>query len=288
MVDYPCVVKPTRLSGSRGVIRADDEAEFVAAFERTRRIIEAEGHPLATADVLVEAFVPGFEVAVEGLLTADGLQVLAIFDKPDPLDGPFFEETMYVTPSRLSVGSQAAIADCTARGAAALGLRHGPIHAELRVNEHGPWIVEIAGRSIGGLCSSVLEFGTGMSLEELILRHAVGEDIGPVTRNGEAVGVMMIPIPASGILRRVAGIEDAEQVDGVTGIEITAPLHHPIRPLPEGASYLGFIFARGAAPDHVEQALRDAHARLRFEIVPDIPLMPVGSGGRRVSPGWMG
>lgn len=271
-IGYPCVVKPTLLSGSRGVIRADDAAEFEAAFHRTREIITGEGWAPEAADILVEDFIPGFEVALEGLLTRGGLEVLALFDKPDPLDGPFFEETIYVTPSRLPVEVQRAIAGCTARGAAALGLREGPIHAELRVNDRGPWIIEIAGRSIGGLCSTILEFGTGMKLEDLILMQAVGLDVGPVRRNGDAVGVMMIPIPRSGILREVRGVAEAEAVTGITGIEVTARVNHSIAALPEGASYLGFIFAQGSDPASVEAVLREAHRRLAFRITPEIHL----------------
>jgi len=274
-IEYPCVVKPTLLSGSRGVIRADNPSEFVAAFERVRRIIASDGGDLERAVILVERFVPGFEVALEGLLTEGQLQVLALFDKPDPLDGPFFEETIYVTPSRLAETTQQAIAECTGRAAAALGLRTGPIHAELRVNDQGPWLIEVAGRSIGGLCSTILEFGTGMTLEELILAHAIGEPITSFERRGEAVGVMMIPIPSSGILRRVEGIEEARTVPGILGIEITAKLNHPLVPLPEGASYLGFIFARARTPAEVEEALRAAHRQLVFRITPEIRLQPV-------------
>lgn len=269
---FPCVVKPTLLSGSRGVIRADDPESFVAAFTRTRDVIVNEGWAPESADILVEEFVPGFEVAVEGLLTGGKLHVLALFDKPDPLDGPFFEETIYVTPSRLPEETQQAIAACTAQAAAALGLREGPAHAELRVNERGPWIIEIAGRSIGGLCSTVLEFGTGMKLEDLILAQAVGRDVASMSRGSDAVGVMMIPIPRSGILREVGGVEEACAVPGVTGVEITARINHPIAALPEGASYLGFIFAQATDPATVEAALREAHARLRIRITPDIRL----------------
>ena len=279
-VNYPCVVKPTILSGSRGVIRADDPDQFVAAFARTRDILASEGWAPEAASILVEEFLPGFEVALEGLLTENGLQVLALFDKPDPLDGPFFEETIYVTPSRLPEETQAAIAETTARGAAALGLRQGPIHAELRINERGPWIIEMAGRSIGGLCSTVLEFGTGYKLEDLILLQAVGEPLPEPDIAAPAVGVMMIPIPASGILRRVDGVEEASKVPGITGIEITARLNHPIAALPEGASYLGFIFARAETPAAVEAALREAHGRLRIRITPEIRLRPIAAPAR--------
>lgn len=278
-IDYPCVVKPTLLSGSRGVIRADNPDEFVTAFTRTREILAMEGWAAESVDILVEEFIPGIEVALEGLLTDGELRVLALFDKPDPLDGPFFEETIYVTPSRLPDDVQAAIAETTAKAAAALGLRHGPVHAELRVNERGPWIIEIAGRSIGGLCSTILEFGTGMKLEDLILLQAVDGRVDLPDRADDAVGVMMIPIPASGILRRVDGVEEARQVPNITGIEITAKLNYPIKALPEGASYLGFIFAQGATPAEVEAALREAHQHLKIKITPEIRLRPVAPTG---------
>lgn len=279
-VQFPCVVKPTLLSGSRGVIRADNPDAFVAAFRRTVGVIEGEGASPAKSTILVEEYLPGFEVAVEGLLDHDQLHVLAIFDKPDPLVGPYFEETIYTTPSRLPEETQAAITDCTARGAHALGLREGPIHAELRVNDRGPWIIEIAGRSIGGLCSTILEFGTSMALEDLILSQAVGLDIGRLERGPDAAGVMMIPIPGSGILREVSGVEEAARVKHITGIEITAKLNHPLQALPEGASYLGFIFAKAETPDVAEAALREAHAKLNIRITPRINLIPSGMPGR--------
>jgi biotin carboxylase len=280
-VDYPCVVKPLRLSGSRGVIRADTPEELIAAFTRTRKMLLADGGALEETSLLVERFIPGFEVALEGILTDQKLKVLALFDKPDPLDGPFFEETIYVTPSRLPAETQAAIAGCTARAAAALGLRTGPVHAELRVNDAGPWIVEIAGRSIGGLCSTILQFGVDMCLEELILRQAIGMEIEALEREDQAVGVMMIPIPGAGLLRGVHGAEQAQAVPGIVGFEMTAKLHNPIVPLPEGDSYLGFLFARGDSPAQVEAALREAHSKLKFTIEPLLPVINVMNGSRR-------
>ncbi|TME01559.1 MAG: ATP-grasp domain-containing protein [Chloroflexi bacterium] len=271
-VTYPCVVKPLRLSGSRGVIRANNPDELVAAFNRTSRLLLSEGCSKHDS-LLVEDFIPGFEVALEGILTRGQLKVLALFDNPDPLDGPFFEETIYVTPSRLPVKVQEEIARCVTIGAASLELREGPVHAELRVNEQGPWMLEIAGRSIGGLCSTILEFGAGMCLEELILRQAIGDEITSIEREGYAAGVMMIPIPTAGMLKAVYGVDDALTVPQITGVEITAKLHHPLVPLPEGASYLGFIFARGDGPAEVETAIRQAHSLLRFDIRREIPVL---------------
>ena len=272
-VEFPCVVKPLRLSGSRGVIRADEPEGFVAAWERTRRLLLADGNDPNDTHLLVERYVPGVEVALEGLLTGGELRTLALFDKPDPLDGPFFEETIYVTPSRLPAATQAAISARTGEAAAALGLREGPVHAELRVNAEDVWLIEMAGRSIGGLCGSVLEFGAGVCLEELILRHAVGLPLpAELERRGEAAGVMMIPIPKGGMLREVRGEAEAAAVSGVTGVEITAKLNHPLVPLPEGTSYLGFIFARAATPEEAEAALREAHGKLAFRIEPTIML----------------
>jgi len=281
-VTYPCVVKPRRLSGSRGVIRANTPDEFVSAFQRLKRLLLSEGYSEQGTSFLVEDFIPGFEVALEGLLTHGQLKVLTLFDKPDPLDGPFFEETIYVTPSRLPEQTQQAIANSVAIAAAALGLQEGPMHAELRVNEQGPWMLEMAGRSIGGLCSTILEFGAGMCLEEIILRHAIGEEMTDVERDSHAAGVMMIPIPAAGMLKAVRGIEEAQSVPLITGVEITAKLHHSLVPLPEGASYLGFIFARGDTPVEVEEAIRRAHKCLHIDIRREIPmLVAIPQAGRK-------
>jgi biotin carboxylase len=267
---YPCVLKPVSLSASRGVIRANNPAEFLAAADRIAAILrdpEAAAEAGAGAgSLLIEGFIPGVEVALEGMLLSGTLKVLALFDKPDPLDGPYFEETIYVTPSRLSEPDQARIAEETARAAAALGLREGPVHAELRLNEAGPWIIEIAARSIGGLCSSVLEFGGGLSLEELILHHAVGADISRYERAPRPSGVMMLPIPRRGVLRAVRGQDEALAVPGVIDLEISIPIGAEVVPLPEGNRYLGFLFARGETPAEVEESLRTAHARLIFDI----------------------
>ncbi|MEZ4658731.1 MAG: ATP-grasp domain-containing protein [Caldilineaceae bacterium] len=272
-VDYPCVVKPINLSGSRGVMRADNATEFVAAVQRLTQMLHELRIDDAPQPYQVESFIPGFEVALEGILDHGKLQVLALFDKPDPLDGPFFEETIYVTPSRLAAAVQAQIAQCAADSAAALGLREGPIHAELRVNEQGPWILEVAGRSIGGLCAKTLRFDDDVSLEELILRQACGLPLGFMQREASARGVMMIPIPEAGVLRSVQGIAEAQAVPHIEEIEITAKLNYSLTPLPEGDSYLGFIFARGQTAEQVEAALRNAHSQLRFEIVPELALV---------------
>jgi biotin carboxylase len=268
-ISYPSVVKPLTLSGSRGVMRVDNAVELDTAVTRLTTILDKTGP--GPHSYLVEDFIPGVEVALEGMVDNGRLTVLALFDKPDPLDGPFFEETIYVTPSRLPAAAQKAIADCTAQAAATLGLRCGPVHAELRLNDEGPWLVEIAGRSIGGLCGQTLRFGPDVSLEALILRQACGLPW-QFSPSPEASGVMMIPIPEAGLLKEVTGIEAAEAVPLIESVEITAPLNYPLTPLPEGESYLGFIFARGGTVTAVEQALREAHRHLQFKIAPLIPL----------------
>jgi biotin carboxylase len=269
-VTYPCVVKPVFLSTSRGVMRADNEEEFTQVARRLDRIVsdpklQRRAGALAR-EALVEEFIPGFEVAVEGLVTEGEFRMLAIFDKPDPLDGPFFEETIYVTPSRLPRELQQQIVETTAAATRAMGLTKGPVHAELRVNEQGPWVIEVAARAIGGLCSRALRFDGGMSLEELIIRHALGEDVNHVEREAEAAGVMMIPIPRAGILREVHGVDSAKAVADIEDVIISAHVTQEILPPPEGASYLGFIFSRAATPDRVEAALRKAHSILEFVI----------------------
>jgi hypothetical protein len=319
-VSYPCVVKPAALSGSRGVMRADDPEGFLAVFARLQALmnrpdVRAE-RDVAHATALVEQFIPGREYAVEALLQHGRLQALAIFDKPDPLDGPFFEETVYLTPSLANTTTQKAIVEAVARAVRAIGLRHGPIHAECRVNPstrsgqvpstgsgqaasigapQGPqvFVLEVAARPIGGLCARALRFtpaGQGpirhqsatsnqqsaISLEDLLLRHALGEDPAAYDREDSASGVMMIPIPKRGVFRRVDGIDDARRVAGVDEVHITAKADQLLLPLPEGASYLGFIFARGGEPEQVDRALRSAHARLSFTIDPEWPVLVPG------------
>jgi biotin carboxylase len=262
-VRYPCVIKPLDLSGSQGVVKVADAGSFPQAFARVAAIVSACRPKGTHGSVLIEDFISGEEVAVEALLRGGELEPLAIFDKPDPLNGPFFEETIYVTPSRLSAARQAEILATTARAARALGLTDGPIHAELRLNDRGIWMLEVAARSIGGLCSRTLRFGSGISLEELILRQAAGLRMLPHPREATAAGVMMLPIRDRGRLRAVEGQNEAKQVPGVDGLVITIPPGEQLVPLPEGDRYLGFMFARADSPADVEAALRQAHAQLR-------------------------
>lgn len=282
-ISYPCVVKPLMLAGSRGVIRVDSEAEFATAFRRLEKILRASDIACEheTQSLLVENYVSGIEVAVDGLLVKSNLQedrsklkILAIFDKPDPLEGPFFEETIYVTPSRLPQNIQEEIALRTEQATIALGLEEGPIHAELRINEQGVWVIELAARSIGGLCSRALRFarndrvGGTISLEELILRRALGMEVELFQREPQSAGVMMIPIPQAGIFSEVRGLQEAKGVENVEDIIISAHVGEDLLPLPEGSKYLGFIFGRAESPARVESALREAHRRLEFVVLP--------------------
>jgi biotin carboxylase len=269
-VGLPCVVKPLGLSGSRGVIRADDAEQARLTAERIRGILAAAQEPPG-APLLLESYLPGAEVAIEGLLRGGRLEVLAVFDKPDPLEGPYFEETLYVTPSRLPAAVLAEVEAVTARAARALGLREGPIHAELRVDGERVSVLELAARSIGGLCSRALRFGAGVSLEQVILRHALGLGLEDLARESTASGVMMIPIPGAGVLRAVEGQQEARAVEGIGGLEITIARGRPVVPLPDGDRYLGFLFARAASADAVERSLRAAHGRLRIRIEPHAP-----------------
>jgi len=269
---YPCVLKPLGLSASRGVIRADNPTEFVTAFRRIEKLLAdtdiARFHEDQDRFLQVETFIEGREFALEGILSQGRLRVLAIFDKPDPLDGPFFEETIYITPSREDASTQRAIIETTEAAVRSLGLTHGPIHTEMRVNSRGVWMLEVAARPIGGLCARVLP-----GLEELILRHALGDDAGFLALGAPAAGVMMIPIPRAGIYVDTAGLDQARAHPGIEDVIITAKPGQKLIPLPEGASYLGFIFARGESPDAVEAALRSAHQQLRFEIATALPVI---------------
>jgi hypothetical protein len=273
-VSFPCVVKPLVLSGSRGVIRADDRESLAAAVARVGRILRSTDVRALrdpAADVIqIEGFVPGFEVALEGVLDHGTLQVLAVFDKPDPLDGPFFEETLYVTPTPRADAVQAPVIAAVTRAARAAGLAHGPIHAECRVSDAGVVVLEIAARPIGGLCARALRFaGTGGapgSLEAVLLRAAVGESVTGWRRREAAAGVLMVPIPRSGVLRDVRGIDAARRAPHVDEVVVTAKAGHRVDALPEGATYLGFVFASAPSGDAVALALRQAHAALEVVI----------------------
>ncbi|HEY3722697.1 MAG TPA: ATP-grasp domain-containing protein [Acidimicrobiia bacterium] len=258
-VGFPCVVKPTGLSGSQGVIRCDSPEELEAARARIRAFW--------SGPLLVEEYVPGAEVALEGLLRDGVLEVLAVFDKPDALEGPYFEETIYVTPSRLPAGTLALVTNAAERAARAIGLTEGPVHAEVRIHDDAfgrvqAWVIEVAARSIGGLCARTLRFGAGISLEEVILRHALGMSLDGLAREPSAAGVMMLPIEEGGTLAAVRGRDEALAVDGIVGLEITVPVGRVLTPLPEGDRYLGFLFARAATPAAVEAALREAASHI--------------------------
>jgi biotin carboxylase len=284
---YPCVLKPLGLSASRGVIRANNRHEFAAAFERIAAILEQPEIRQMQEEqdrfVQVERYIPGTEFAVEGILTHGELQVHAIFDKPDELSGPYFEETIYVTPSRAPEATRRLLVAEMRVAVRALGLMHGPVHAEMRVHENGVWVLEVAARPIGGICSRSLRLSGGVSLEELILIHALGEPVTMLHREAEASGVMMIPIPVNGIYRGVSGTDEAAAVPGIWSVDITAKEGQKLLRLPEGSSYLGFLFARSREPGEVEQALREAHGKLQFDIAPELPILPPDPIGARKS-----
>ncbi|HTM47400.1 MAG TPA: ATP-grasp domain-containing protein [Bryobacteraceae bacterium] len=271
---YPCVLKPLGLSASRGVIRAGSPDAFVTAFRRIEALlIRPEIRALReeqTRYLQVESFIEGKEYALEGVLTEGRLQTLALFEKPDPLDGPFFEETIYIAPARVEPGP---LIEAAGRAVGALGLTHGPVHAEMRFDGRRAVVLEAAARPIGGLCAKALRFDGGMALEELLLRHAAGEDVSGIRRESSASGVMMIPIDRGGIYEGVEGVDGALRTAGVEEIEITAKIGQKLEPLPEGASYLGFIFARGETPADVERSLREGHRGLKFQIAAALPVM---------------
>ena len=275
---FPCVLKPLTLSGSQGVIRADNRSEFSAAFRRIAAILE-QTQLRKTKDkfakfILAEQFIEGDEFAIEGLLTDGRLRILTIFDKPDPLNGPYFEETIYLTPSGLPPELQVQIHRTLEAACHLLGLRHGPLHAEVRINAHGIFLIEIAPRTIGGLCSRIIKFAAHTPLEELVIRHALGENIDNLFVPFRAAGVMMIPIPRHGILHEVHGLQKARMTPGVSEVQMTIEPGNMIVPLPEGNSYLGFIFATGHSTASVEHSLRAAAAVLDFRIKPALGTIP--------------
>jgi hypothetical protein len=262
-IGFPVVIKPVGLSASRGVFRVDTATDAEQAELRIRTILAAAqrdpGEPL-----LVEEYVPGVEVAIEGLLVDGDVQILAVIDKPDPLDGPFFAETMFVTPSRHPADIQDEAVALIADAARALGLRVGPIHAEVRIPPDGPaQLIEIAARSIGGLCGRSLSFGLlAEPLEVVVLKNALGISRSNTPLGRPASGVLMLPIPASGTFTGIENTAAAKAITGIDDVTITVAKGRPLQALPEGNRYLGFVFASGATPDAVEGALRRAAATL--------------------------
>jgi biotin carboxylase len=276
-LDYPCVLKPLAMAASRGVVRVDSEEELLSMLPRVAAIVSESVVPDERDQVLVESYLPGAEIAIEGLLSDGCLHVLAVFDKPEPLDGPFFEESYYIMPSRLSRGLLDRATERLSQACAAYGLREGPVHGELRLHDDEAWIVEVAARTIGGDCARLLSFGAGRTLEELVLRHALGWplDLDPAAG---AAGVLMIPTPGAGTLRRVEGVLAAQKVPGIDDLLIAVREGYELTPLPEGGTYLGFMFAHGETPAEVENALREAHNRLNIVVAPSLPVeMPVAS-----------
>jgi biotin carboxylase len=270
-LDYPCVIKPLAMAASRGVIRVDSSDELRRMLPRVAAIV-AEAVVSDERDrVLVESFLPGTEIAIEGLLRGGRLHVLAVFDKPEPLNGPFFEESYYIMPSRLPPAVLDRAIERLTQACAAYGLREGPVHGEMRLHEGEAWILEVAARTIGGDCARLLSFGAGRSLEELVLRQALGWplDLAP---SGGAAGVLMIPTPGAGTLRRVEGVLAAQQLPGIDELLISVREGYELVPLPEGGSYLGFVFAHADTPAEVESALRNAHDCLNIVIAPSLPV----------------
>lgn len=270
-LQYPCVIKPLAMSASRGVVRVDSSEALRRMLPRVAAIVADALVSDERDRVLVESFLPGTEIAIEGLLSGGRLHVLAVFDKPEPLEGPFFEESYYVMPSRLAQPLIERAVRRLAEACAAYGLREGPVHGELRLHEGEAWVLEVAARTIGGDCARLLSFGAGRSLEELVLRHALGWplDLNP---SASAAGVLMIPTPGAGILRRVEGVLAAQQVPGIDDLVIAVREGYELVPLPEGGTYLGFVFARADTPEQVERALRDANDCLNIVIAPTLPV----------------
>ena len=268
-VNFPAVIKPVALSASRGVIRVNNELELQQAVERIKNmLLEEKQIAQSIRDILLlEEFIPGKEVAIEAMLHNGELDILTIFDKPDPLNGPFFEETYYITPTSFSSDVQKEIKQTVLESCQAYGLSEGPIHAECRINDKGIWILEVAARSIGGMCGRLLSLGTGYSLEELVLLHAMGERV-DIKIHESAAGVLMIPIPSAGILKRVEGLLEAQRIPYISDLSIEVRDGYELVPLPEGNSYLGFIFAEAPTVEEAEQALRAAHACLNIVVAP--------------------
>lgn len=267
-IDYPVVLKPVSLSGSRGVIRANDYTEFVKAVQRIDSILDhSKQTGFERQHLLVEAYLDGPEFAIEGFMIEGTFHLLTIFDKPEPMAGPYFEETYYLTPSRLENKCKQTLINEMASCCKAYGLKHGPVHAEARITTSGPVLLELAARTIGGQCGQLIEFSLQQKLEQLVILGMSGR-LPEITDKADAAGVLMIPITNSGLLKRVEGLTDAMQVNYIKDIEIHIREGYELVPLPEGSSYLGFIFAQAPNYEETFHALKSAYQKLRFVTQP--------------------
>lgn len=266
-VDFPCVVKPLDQAASRGVVRADSQEQLEAAGAEVRTLLGDD--PDCSRDLIVESYVEGPEVAVEGLVVRGGLVPIAVYDKPEPLSGPYFEESIYLVPSRLPAADREGLSEVLSETVAEVGLVQGAVHAEFRLGAGAPVLIDLASRSIGGRCSSVLKFRSGVTLEELVIQAALGESPSDFELEPMPSGVMMLPVPRTGRLRGVTGRELALAVPGVTGLELTATPGTELLAPPRGDRYLGFLFARGDTQEAVIDSLRRAHSRLSIAISPE-------------------
>jgi biotin carboxylase len=257
-IGYPLVIKPVDRAAGQGVMRVDDAADLPTATSRARSITGDD------AALLIEEFMPGVEVALEGLVRDDELTTLALFDKPDAVEGPFFPETILVTPSRLDEAVQAECQRVAAAALTAIGISHGPVHVEMKVDGGLVRVIEVAARSIGGLCSRSLNFGLlGTTLETLIIRNAIGMEKPELRREPTASGVLMIPIPKPGTFTGINGLDRVHDLEHISAIDITATPGSQVQPPPEGDRYLGFIFAKGPDREAVETTLRQARDLVR-------------------------
>ena len=265
---WPCVIKPLNLSASRGVIRTNNEQEFIEACTRIKKIIVHSADEFERTHVLIEDYIDGIEIAYEGYLKKGELNTLTIFDKPEPLTGPYFEETIYVTPSQLCNDIQDNIKQTVQQACEIYGLKTGPVHAELRIDKNNkPWILEVASRTIGGDCARTLDSDNGFNIEELTIALAMNRPF-EIDSDEQCRGVMMMPIKKGGILRRVEGLSKAGKVEHVESIDIIIREGNELIPLPEGNQYPGYIFARADSQQKVINALQEAFSKLEFVVAP--------------------
>lgn len=271
---YPVVVKPCRGSASQGVIRANDEHTLRQAYRRLRRIIrdhELDNGGRPPSAHLVERYLPGSELSCELLLQYGAPEVITEFGKPLPLTGPYFEESIYLTPPALGAALRREVHELSMAAAKALGFYHGPAHCEIRLTPDGPKVLEIAGRLLGGACAGSFRDRLGEDLDALLLRSALGERITLPAPADDAptVGALMIPVPGEGRVVAVRGDDGARRVPGVRDVSLQTEPGEIVVPFPEQACYaVGFVSASGPDEAAVVGSLGQAAAQISLELTP--------------------
>ena len=245
------VLKPIYGTASKSVLKINN-------VEKNKEQIEKLMQDCFDQDLVIEEYIDGKEYALEGTIINSELKKIVIFDKPVEYKHPYFEESIYITPSELSSEAEKRVVSIVDKACKKIGLEDGPVHVEFKINENQIFIIEINPRMIGGLCSRCLSFGLfKVSLEEIILHAFMNNELKNIELLNNYVGVLMIPTPKSGKFISI-NKEELEKIPNISNVEITVPEGSDLLEPPYGDKYLGFAFSQGIDKKTVNESLLTA------------------------------